>query len=876
MLSRLPVDSVLPELIDSLSSQRTAVLKAPTGSGKTTRVPPALLEAGAAGRGRVVVLEPRRLAARAAAQRIAEERGWKLGGRVGYHVRLDRRAGPDTRLLIITEGILVRLLQGDPFLEDVGLVVFDEFHERSLQADLALGMAERVRREVRDDLGIVLMSATLDPEAAARYLTTGADPCPVIETGSRLHPVAVRYGERPLPRHPRGLSEAAAGGVRRLLPETAGDLLVFLPGVGEIARTEERLRGLADGAGLDLVRLHGSLPLGEQNAALRTGRRRKVVLATNVAESSVTVEGITAVVDTGLARQMRHDPASGLNRLELVRISKASADQRAGRAGRERSGTCLRLWPELEQAALADEDPPEVLRVELSGAVLELLSWGETDLDAFPWFDRPPAEALDSARELLGRLGALDGHGLTVLGRSMARLPVHPRLARLLVAGHRLGHPRDAALAAALLSERPPFRGRTDATPRATRSDLLDRLEALEELERTGREPWSRAFEHLGRLNRRAARFVLQVRDRLVGLVSDELKAEPADRAADANEALLRAVFAAHPDRLVRRRAPGSRQGVMVGGRGVVLGRESGVLEPELFVALDLDAGRPGVHAEALVRMASAVEPEWLPEGSVVTATQVRFDPDRERVTARRVTRFEDLVLDAPEVPVEDDAETARVLAEAALRDPDAALGLDRPAVAGFLERVRFLRHHRPELELPEILSSEGPSGESSEKSSESGGPVTLQSLLPVLAAGKRSFAQLRRAPLLDVLKGALSYEQLAALDREAPERIRVPSGSRVRLRYQGDEPPILPVRIQEMFGLRQTPKVAGGRVPVLLHLLAPNMRPQQVTDDLEGFWQRTYPEVRKELAGRYPKHAWPEDPLTAPPESRPGRKRKR
>jgi len=891
VLSPLPVDSVLPALADALRGHGAAVLRAPTGSGKTTRVPPALLEAGIAGERKVLVLEPRRIAARAAAQRIADERGWTLGERVGYHVRLDRRAGSRTRLVIITEGILVQMLQDDPFLEGVGLVVFDEFHERSLQADLALGMVQRVRGEVRSDLRVLLMSATLDPAASARYLAatgptrdeSAADACPVISTGTRLHPVEVRYGDRPMARDPRGVVEAAAGGVRTLLPRTSGDLLVFLPGVGEILRTEERLRGSAE---VDLVRLHGSLPLSEQNAALRPHARRKVVLATNVAESSVTVEGVTGVVDTGLARQMRHDPSSGLNRLELVRISRASADQRAGRAGRQRPGVCLRLWPEVEQPSLAADEVPEVLRVELSGAVLELLAWGETGLEAFPWFDPPPPEALATARELLRRLGAVGpdraGAGLTPLGRAMARLPVHPRLARLLVEGHRSGRLRRAALAAALLSERPAFRRRStpgDGPTRTTRSDLLDRLEALEQLDGKGRRGRSRDMEenaghspehlseHLGRLDRGAARFVLQVRDRLASLAETVLGVEPAKSTIDSEEAILRAVFAAHPDRLVRRRSPRSQQGVMVGGRGVVLGRESGVLDAELFVAIDLDAGRPGVHADALVRMASAVERAWLPEGSLATETEVRFDPERERVVAARVSRFEDLVLDEREVPVEDEAEAARVLARAASAAPERALPLDDPAVAAFLERVRFLARWHPELGLPELPDL---TAEDDRESPE------LAELLNVLATGKRSFGELRRAPLLDYLRGALSYQQLQALDREAPERIEAPSGSRVRLRYQGEEPPVLAVRIQEMFGLAETPRVAGGRVPVLLHLLAPNMRPQQVTDDLAGFWTRTYPEVRKELAGRYPKHAWPEDPAHATPERRPRRKKRR
>lgn len=857
-LSVLPVDTVLPAIEAAVAGAGAAVLRAPTGSGKTTRVPPALVAAEGVGGRRVLVLEPRRLAARAAAHRVADERGWELGAEVGYQVRFDRRAGEATRLLYVTEGILVRRLQEDPFLEGVGALVFDEVHERSLQADLALGMARRVQREVRPDLAIFAMSATVDPGPLAAFLGG----CPVVEAHGRLHPVEIRHAPRPVRRDPRSLAAAVASGVRALLTETPGDFLVFLPGVGEIRAAEEALGPLARRHGLALVQLHGGLPLAEQDAVLRPGERRKVILATNVAESSVTVEGVTAVVDTGLARTLRFDPASGLDRLELGRISRASADQRSGRAGRVEPGVCLRLWPEIEDAALPARDVPEVARVDLAGAVLQLLAWGEVDPAAFPWLDPPRPEALASARELLELLGAVDRRGVTATGRLLARMPAHPRLGRLLLEGERRGVGREAALLAALLSERPPFvRPRGSAPPegprRSSRSDLLDRLEALETLEATGREPRGQAF---GRLNRGAARFLFQSRDQLAGLVAEVGAADgasPPATAGEREEALLRAVFAAFPDRLVRRREPGGLQGVMVGGRGVRLARESAVVEPDLFVAADLDAGRPGERSEALVRLASAVEREWLAPETLREADEVAFDPERGRVVGYRVTRYRGLELDRREVPAGSE-EAARVLARAAAADLEGALALDDPDVASLLDRVRFLRRWAPELELPEL------------------GRGALLELLPALAAGRRSFAELRRAPLAATLRGRLAYPQLQALDREAPERLPVPSGSRIRLAYRGEEPPVLAVRIQELFGLTETPRVARGRVPVLLHLLAPNMRPQQVTDDLAGFWARTYPEVRKELAGRYPKHHWPEDPLRAEPERRPGGRRRK
>lgn len=800
----LPVDEVLPGLLAALHEKNAAVLIAPTGAGKTTRVPPALP-------GRVVMLEPRRIAARAAARRMAEEGGWRLGEEVGYQVRFDRKAGPATRILVVTEGILVQMLQGDPFLEGIGTVIFDEIHERSLHTDLSLAMTRRVQREVRPDLRIVAMSATVDPGPVAAYLD-----CPVIRSEGRLHPVEIRHLDLPVP-----------AAVRHALGETAGDVLVFLPGVGEIQRTAEALSDLA------VFPLYGDLPAEQQDAVLRPLDRRKVVLATNVAETSITVEGVTAVVDSGQVRRLRFDPATGLDRLELGKISRASADQRAGRAGRQGPGLCLRLWPAWEHAALPERETPEILRVDLATPALQLLAWGETDLAAFDWFEAPDPAALASALLLLRRLGATDDHGVTETGRLLARLPVHPRLGRLLIEGHRLGAPREAALLAALLSERDPFpRTPRGAGPRrSSRSDLLHRLDALE-------GNWNEEG-----LNAGAARFVLKARDQLFDLVRRELG--PAPRGQDRDEALLRALLAAYPDRVARRREPRSPRAVMVGGRGVRLAEESTVLDPMLFLCVDLDA-RP---TEALVRLASEVEPEWLP---LKTTVDLEFDEERERVAAWKRTRFEDLVISEAEIPAE---EGETVLAEAAATRLDRALPLDDPEVAGFLARVRCLREWMPELNLPAFDEAQ------------------LLPLLPALAAARKSFAELRRAPLLPVLQGALSHDQLRAVEREAPERLEVPSGSRIKLAYEPGKPPVLAARIQELFGLAETPRVAAGRVPVLLHLLAPNHRPQQVTRDLRSFWENTYPQVRKELAGRYPKHAWPQDPWNARPERRPGRR---
>jgi len=840
MPSPLPIDEVLPGLIAALREESAAVLIAPTGAGKTTRVPPALLAAGIGKGKQIVMLEPRRIAARAAARRMAEEGGWTLGREVGYQVRFERKAGPETKILVVTEGILVQQLQADPFLEDVGAVIFDEIHERNLQTDLSLAMARRVQREVRPDLRLVAMSATLDPGPVAAFLGD----CPTIESRGRLHPVEILYADRP---DERTLPAQISAGIRRMLEATPGDVLVFLPGVGEIQRCSEALAGISE-QGIAVLPLYGDLPAERQDEVLRPLDRRKVVLATNVAETSITIDGVTAVVDSGLVRRLRFDPSTGLDRLELGRVSRASADQRAGRAGRQAPGVCLRLWPAWEHAALSERETPEIARVDLAGPALQLLSWGEPDLAAFNWFEAPEPAALDAATLLLRQLGALDGHGVTTLGRTLARLPVHPRLGRLLVEGQRLGHPREGALLAALLSERDPFlRAPRGAGPRrASRSDLLDRLDALEAFERRQASP--------GELNAGAARFVLRARDQLANLMKGEEGKENRD------DALLRALLAAYPERVARRREPRSPRGIMVGGRGVRLAEESAVLEAPLFLCVDLDAGRSGPLSEALVRKASEVEPEWLPPERLRSTVDLEFDETRERVAAWKRTRYEDLVIAEAEVPPPDAAETARVLAEAAASRLDRALDLDDPEVAAFLARVRSLADWMPELGLPRFGEDE------------------IRALLPALTAGatgRKSFAELRRAPLLDVLQGALSWEQLEAVRREAPERLEVPSGSQIRINYEPGRPPVLAARIQEMFGLAETPRVAAGRIPVLLHLLAPNGRPQQVTHDLRSFWENTYPQVRKELQGRYPRHAWPTDPWNARPERRPGRSRR-
>lgn len=845
MPTPLPIDVYLPEIALSLGRRSCAVLRAPTGTGKTTRVAPALLDAGLAGERALVLVEPRRLAARAAARRIAEERGARVGGEVGYAVRFDRRSGPRTRILVVTEGVFLRMLQEDPFLEGFGVVLFDEFHERNLGSDLALAMVRRVREQARADLKVVVMSATLEPEPLQAFL----EGCPSIDCAGSLHDVTVEHARGP---RGRALEDQVLDAVASLLDRVAGDLLVFLPGLAEIRRCGERIAGTAARHDASVHELYGDLPAEKQDAVLRPGDRRKVILATNVAETSITIEGIEAVVDSGLHRLLRFDPAAGLDRLELERISRVSATQRAGRAGRTGPGICLRLWSEAEHRALAEHTSPEIRRVDLAGPVLQLACWGETDPAAFPWFEAPEPTALARANELLRRLGALEDHGrATVDGRAMARLPVHPRLGRLLLEGGRLGDARRVALAAALLAERDPFLRPRPGAPAAahrTPSDVLDRVEALEEFERSGR----RAFLE-GELHAGGARFLLRARDQILRVL--EAEGELTAPGDTAGEPLLRALLAAFPDRVARRREPRSRRGILVGGRGVRLARESGVVESDLFLAVDLDAGRRGERAEAVVRLASGIERDWLREEAVRVVVAVEFDAARGRVVAVRRVHYEDLVLEEGPAPLPEGEDVARLLAREAAARPGFAGIFDAEEIRDFLARAACLREWLPELGIPPFDEAR------------------LADALPEIFAGARSFAEVRHGRVLAVLRARLRPDQLAALDREAPERIEVPSGSRIRVRYEPGKPPVLAVRIQEMFGAAETPRIASGRVRVLLHLLAPNLRTEQVTEDLRSFWDRTYLQVRKDLRRRYPKHAWPEDPWAARPERRPRRK---
>lgn len=843
MSSALPIDPLLPGIAETLRRRGALVLVAPPGAGKTTRVPRALLDAGLLSSGVLWVLQPRRIAARAAARRIAEELGETVGETVGYQVRDEVARSARTRILVVTEGILTRRLLDDASLPGIAGVMLDEFHERSRHADLALAMLREVRATLREDLFLLVASATLDPAPVARFLASGDDPAPVLAVPGRPFPVEVRHAPHA---DGRPLAQRVATAVRTALSEApAGDVLVFLPGAAEIRRAREAVEAL-DPA-LDVRVLHGDLPGAAQDAALgpASGGRRRVVLSTNVAETSLTIEGISAVVDSGLARTLRFDPRSGLDRLVLGRIPRASADQRAGRAGRLGPGLALRLFSEHEERGLRPFEEPELRRTDLAAPLLEVLLWASRDPSLFGWFEAPPLSSVARALRLLSRLGAVEERSFrpTPLGRRMALLPLHPRLAALVLAGRDAGLLREAATLAALVEERDVLAGSRafgDGVPEQDRSsDLVLRYELLAEAEGAG---LSRSRLASVGLDPGAALAVLRLRDGLVR----RFPARPPGPGASESD-LRRLVLAAWPDRIARRRRPGSSEAVLAGGTPLAFDPRSAVRTAELFAVIETTAGAPGPDR---IRLASAVEREWLealPGKPVRDETVRSWDADSERVVALERTVYDDLVLDEREIGAPLDEETARLLLEAALADPTRALNLDE-GVARLRARVAFLRREMPELDLPPLDDD------------------ALRELLTDLVPGRRKLAELRAVAVEPLLRARLGARALRALDVHAPESVPVPTGRNAALAWAEDRPPVLAVKLQELFGLSATPRVAGGRVAVLLHFLSPAGRPVQVTSDLAGFWTRTYPEVRRELRGRYPKHPWPEDPWSAPP----------
>jgi ATP-dependent helicase HrpB len=756
MSESLPIDAFVSSIVSLVRERRALVVTAAPGAGKTTRVPPALVDDGP-----VILLQPRRMAARAIARRIAEERGWTIGREVGWHVRNDRRASRETRLLVATEGILTARLQQDPRLADFRTIVIDEFHERSVHADLGLALARRAWA-ARGDLRLVVMSATIDAARVAAFLGD----CPVVAVPGRVHPLDVSY--RP------GVPPEQA--IADVLPSARGAVLCFLPGAPEIRRTTDRLIATIGTSRAALLPLHGGLDADDQDAAIRPGAGLRVILATNLAETTITVPDVTVVIDSGEHKVARYDPARAIDSLETERISLDSADQRAGRAGRVQAGVVVRLWDARDR--LRPHREPEIARVDLASTMLAVIASGG-DLRTFDWFEAPPAHAVDAALALLRRLGAVDASGaLTPEGRELQRLPLHPRLGRILVAA---GGAPAAARACAILSERhfvPPRHG-------ATSCDLLAAVD--QDLP-----------PHLLQVAREIREAVRAVTGRA-----------PVDRIDDAE--FRRAMFAGYPDRVARRRAPNGDRLVLASGTGARLARESGVHDAEFLVAVDVTAGAAGPRAEALVRLATRVEEDWLEPSSI----DVEHAVDGEGVVrAVRRDRYDQLVL--REHHVAPDAATAArlVAAEYVRRGPS-------DADAHLMHRLAF-----------------------------AGVEITFDALVGAASGGAMRIADVR-------LDAHVPADARRALDREAPATLTLPGGRTVRLDYRADGRAVVSTRLQDVFGMHETPRLGTRRVPVTFELLAPNGRPVQVTNDLASFWTRAYPEVKKALARRYPRHKW-------------------
>ncbi len=817
----LPIDEALPDLEAALSVHNVAVLVAPPGAGKTTRAPLVLAAEPWAASRKILVLEPRRLAARAAADRMARMLGETVGETVGLRARFGSKVSRRTRIEVVTEGVFTRLILADPMLEGVAAVLFDEFHERSLDADLGLALARDAQTGLREDLKLLVMSATID---GARIATALGD-APVIESRGRSFPVETHYLGRDAR---RPIEEQVAGAVMRALRAERGSILAFLPGVAEIRRTERRLRERIADASVDIAVLHGALDRSVQDRAIAPSPpgRRKVVLATSIAETSITIERVRVVVDSGLARVPRYEPDVGLTRLETVRASRASADQRRGRSGRTEPGVCYRLWDEPQTASLEPFAKPEILAADLSSFMLDLAQWGVSDPGALTFLDPPPAPALAEARRLLSELGALDSEGrITEQGRALRQLPLPPRLSRMLLDAAAAGRARLAADIAVILTER--GLGGNDV-------DLRRRIDMLE------RDRSQRA-EEARRMAARWAEMAKRVNP-------------PDDIAAPLTEKLSAGVLLAlaFPDRLAKSRGTEGDAFVLANGRGAVVEAIS-PLSREPFLAIGELAGTAAQGRIVIAAPITQTEIEAIFPQRIHEARETAFDPGSESVRTRRVKRFGALVIsDRPE-PTATDEETACVLAQGIL-----SLGLSRlpwtKAIGQWRDRVMFLRALEgepwPDLSDKALAQS------------------CRQWLIPVLT-GMTAFKELSAEAFAGALASLLPWDLRRRLNAEAPTHFQVPTGSRMAIDYSAEGGPKISVRVQELFGLDRHPAIGSGHAPLVVELLSPANRPIQVTQDLPRFWRGGYGAVKSEMRGRYPKHPWPDDPLSAPPTRR-------
>jgi ATP-dependent helicase HrpB len=833
----LPIEPVLPAIADALAAHGAAVLVAPPGAGKTTRVPLALLDAPWLGDGTIVVLEPRRVAARAAARRMANLLDEDIGATVGFRVRADTRVGRDTRVEVVTEGVLTRMLQTDPTLDGVAVVIFDEFHERSLHADLGLALTLHARSLVRPDLRVLVMSATIDGAAVGALLGDA----PVLVSEGRSFPVETRWLGRPADDR---IEAPMARAIRAALADSDGDLLAFLPGAGEIRRVAAML-GDSLPRDIEVIPLFGALPGAEQDRALTPlpDGRRKVILATSIAETSLTIDGVRVVVDSGLSRRPHFDPGAGMTRLETVRVSRASAEQRRGRAGRTAPGVCYRLWSEHDHHGLVDQSPPEMRAADLTALALELAVAGIDDPASLRWLTPPPDGALAHARELLRQLDAIDGHGrATAHGRALTLLGAHPRMSHMLLHAAASGAIRQAAALAALLGDRDFIRtGRAGADV-----DIATRVEMI---------AGDHDHSHISGATvdrdglRRARADARQIEDR----VRDALRrGAPLPRTSGGGELPLGALVAlAYPDRVARRRFGQSGRYLLRSGAGAALAAEQALTTSEWLAVAELD----GRRTEARIHLATAVgeaDVRRLFAADIQRSEAVELDERTGSVVARRTERLGEIILAESTSATPDPALVADTFAREVVARGVAALPWSE-AARRVRQRLAFLHAHFPDW--PDV--------------SDHALGLTIGAWLAPALSGLRRLDDLRDLDLGTLLLDRLDWRERGRFDELAPTHVVVPSGSRIPVDYSDPAAPVLAVRLQELFGLTDTPRIAGGRVPLTLQLLSPAHRPVQVTRDLAGFWRTSYFDVRKEMRGRYPRHHWPENPLEAEPTRR-------
>jgi ATP-dependent helicase HrpB len=828
----LPINEALAPLAAALVGRRSVLLQAPPGAGKSTIVPLALLDSAWLGERKILMLEPRRIAARTVAHRMAQLLGEAVGNTVGFRTRLETRVGRNTRIEVVTEGILTRMLQADSELSGVGCVIFDEFHERSLNADLGLALCIESQEALREDLRLLVMSATLDVRPLARLL----DDAPIITAEGRSFEVDTHYVAR---RADIPLELQITQVLRNALERHDGDILCFLPGAAEIGRVQRSLETSMLGAGVRVLPLYGELTGAAQDAAIAPAQagQRKIVLATTIAETSLTIEGIRVVVDSGLRRYAEFDPATGMSRLKTGKVSQAAADQRRGRAGRLSTGHCYRLWSEGTQASLAPHTAPEILHADLAPLALELSCWGAADAARLTWLDPPPAAPLAQARDLLRQLEAIDDEGrITPHGRALATAGAHPRLAHMLVKGRDLGAARLSCDLAALLSERDVLR----TAPGTRDVDLRLRVSALR---------GARELPPGLTVDSRA----LQLAVRSSANWQREFRGGEHE-AADPHAWTGLLVGLAYPDRIGRARDGGGRY-LLANGRGARFTEPQALSKSEFIVAAELD----GAEREARIFLAAPIELADLERhfaGHITNRTDILWDDREQAVRARRERRLGALVLESSDI-----------------RDPDpqavqhaALIGLRQLGLPA-LPWSSDLRQWQARVLL--MLKFAVPAPEPWPDLRDETLTATLEDWAPPWIAGLVRREHFARFDLANALRSRLSYAQGAILEREAPTHFVVPSGSRIPIDYLDGEVPTLSVRLQEMFGLRETPSVANGKLPLLLKLLSPARRPVQITRDLVSFWNRGYHEVKKDLKGRYPKHYWPEDPYTAEPTRR-------